>query len=73
MKIRTRQCWKKACEGPMHLVIDVHRAQKTDKIQSLLRDECETEITYVPGEDFAEIFHLMKSNLQEDALVQSNQ
>ena len=57
----------------MHLVIDVHRAQKTDKIQSLLRDECETEITYVPGEKFVEIFRQMKPNLQEDARVSSIQ
>ena len=33
----------------MHLVIDLHRAQKTDVIQSMLKEECKTEVTYVPG------------------------
>ena len=30
----------------MHLVLDVHRAQKTEAIINMLQDECQT---YVPG------------------------
>ena len=33
----------------MHLVLDVHRAQKTQEIQDVLEGECNTSITYVPG------------------------
>ena len=33
----------------MHLVLDIHRAQKTQEIQDVLEAECNTSITYVPG------------------------
>ena len=33
----------------MHLVLDVHRAQKTEAIINMLQDECQTDVTYVPG------------------------
>ena len=33
----------------MHLVLDVHWAQKTEEIQDILEAECNTTITYVPG------------------------
>jgi len=33
------QLWKPACSEEMMLVLDVHKAQKTDAIQSLLRDK----------------------------------
>ena len=33
----------------MHLVLDVHRAQKTEEIQDLLEAECNTGVMYVPG------------------------
>lgn len=44
-----RQCWKPVCSGPMHLVMDVHKAQKTDAIQDLLAKDCNTHCSYVPG------------------------
>ena len=28
--------WKQACCGPMHLVLDVHQAQKTEEIRDLV-------------------------------------
>ena len=31
------------------LVLDVHRAQKTDEIQQFLRDKCKTEPVFVPA------------------------
>lgn len=39
-----KQCWKPACRGSVHLLMDVHKAQKTEAIQ-------EQSITYtcVPG------------------------
>ena len=37
------------CSGPMHLVLDAHRAQKTQEIQDVLEEEYNTSITYVPG------------------------
>ena len=49
MRFWVRRCWKPACTDSMHLVLDVHRAQKTPAIQDLLRDECQTDVTYVPG------------------------
>ena len=33
----------------MMLVLDVHRAQKTDAIQKALRDSCKTEPVFVPA------------------------
>ena len=48
MKYWVRQCWKPTCQGSMHLVLDVHRAQTTDDIQSILESECHTICTYVP-------------------------
>jgi len=33
----------------MHLIMDVHSAQKSDTIQTILEEECNTEVTYVPG------------------------
>lgn len=41
--------WKPACSGPMHLIADVHRAQKTDKILDRLENDCNTEVTFIPG------------------------
>ncbi len=38
--------WK---PGPMHLIADVHRAKKTDKILNRLEKDCNTEVTFVPG------------------------
>jgi hypothetical protein len=43
------QQWKPACRGDMMLVLDVHRAQKTEGIQKYLRDECKTEPIFVPA------------------------
>ena len=43
-----RQCmvwWS----GEMMLVLDVHKAQKTEQIKSLLRDTCKTEPVFVPA------------------------
>jgi hypothetical protein len=44
-----RQQWKPACRGDMMLVLDVHRAQKTEEIQKYMRDECKTEPIFVPA------------------------
>ena len=44
-----KNCWKQACSGPMHLVLDVHRAQKTEEIQDLLKAESNISVMYVPG------------------------
>ena len=46
-----KNCWKPSCSGPMHLVLDVHRAQKTEEIQNTLEAEYNTSITYmyIPG------------------------
>ena len=44
-----RQQWKPACSGEMVLVLDVHKAQKTEQIKSLLRDTCKTEPVFVPA------------------------
>ena len=49
MQFWIKNCWKQACSGPMHLVLDVHRAQKTEEIQDLLEAESNTSVTYVPG------------------------
>ena len=35
--------WKPACTGPMHLIADVHRAQKTEAILHKLKSDCNTE------------------------------
>ena len=49
MKSWVRQCWKPVCHGPMHLVHNVHRAETTEDIQSILETDCHTTYTYVPG------------------------
>ena len=49
MKSWERQCWKPVCQGPMHLVLDVHRSQTTEDIQSILDADFHTTYTYVPG------------------------
>ena len=38
-----RTCWKPACEGPVHLILDMHRAQKTEVVQAVLQ-ECSSVI-----------------------------
>ena len=43
------QLWKPACSEEMMLVLDTHKAQKTDAVQSLLRDKCKTEPVFVPA------------------------
>lgn len=50
------QLWKPACSEEMMLVLDVHKAQKTDAVQSLLRDKCKTKPVFVP----AGITHLVQ-------------
>ena len=32
----------------MYLILDVHKAQKTEAVQALL-DKCSTDTTYIPG------------------------
>lgn len=49
MKHWVKCCWKPACQGRMHLVLDVHRAQKTEAVIDMLQTECLTDVTYVPG------------------------
>ena len=41
--------WKPACSGPMHLIADVHRAQKTESILKRLEKDCKTEVSFIPG------------------------
>ena len=49
MKFWVTHCWKPFCRNSMHLVLDVHRAQKTKAIQKMLEEDCQTSITYIPG------------------------
>ena len=42
------QQWKRACDGEMMLVLDVHRAQKTERILDRL-SSLNTSPVYVPG------------------------
>ena len=49
MKFWVRHCWKSSCDPPMHLILDVHSAQKSNAIQTILEKECNTEVTFVPG------------------------
>ena len=36
MKFWVRQIWAPICDGPMHLILDVHRAQTTEDIKTIL-------------------------------------
>ena len=47
MDMWVRQLWRPACNGDMLLVLDVHKAQKTDAILEAL-DSCKTAPVYVP-------------------------
>ena len=49
MKFWVRQMWKPVCDGPMHLILDVHRAQTTEEIQTIFARECQTTYTFIPG------------------------
>ena len=49
MKFWVWHCWKPACEGDMHLIYDIHRAQTTEAVQKILNEKCNTHITLVPG------------------------
>ena len=42
------ELWKTACEGEMVLVLDVHRAQKTESVLDRLT-ELNTTPVYIPG------------------------
>lgn len=42
------ELWKRACEGEMVLVLDVHRAQKTESVLDRLT-ELNTTPVYIPG------------------------
>ena len=48
MEVWIRQQWKPVCDGEMLLVADVHKAQKTEAIQTLLKRDCGTDIVFVP-------------------------
>ena len=48
MKCWINQQWKPICDQDMLLVLDVHKAQKTDAIQQFLRNSCKTEPVFVP-------------------------
>ena len=43
-----KNCWKPKVADEMMLVLDVHRAQKTEHINSLLVKECNTTPVFVP-------------------------
>lgn len=47
MDMWVRQLWKPACSGNMLLILDVHKAQKTDAILDLL-DRSNTTPVYIP-------------------------
>ena len=47
MDMWIRQLWKPACSGDMLLILDVHKAKKTDAILESL-DGCNTTPVYVP-------------------------
>ena len=49
MKFWVRQMWKPVCDGPIHLILDVHRAQTAEEIQTIFARECQTTYTYIPG------------------------
>ena len=49
MKFWVTYCWKSFGKRRMHLILDVHRAKKTEAIQKMLEEDCRTSITYVPG------------------------
>ena len=44
-----RQQWKPVCCDDMMLILDVHKAQKTEQIQKSLRENCKTEPVFVPA------------------------
>ncbi len=48
MKVWINHMWKPACKDSMLLVMDVHRGQTTDQVKRLLKEECATNIIYVP-------------------------
>ena len=43
-----KNCWKPMVREPM-LVLDLHRAQKTDRIQEVLAKDCDTTPVFVPA------------------------
>ena len=51
MKEWILQQWKPARDGEMLLVLDVHKAQKTECILSLFKKTCKTDLVYVPPGD----------------------
>ena len=44
-----RQQWNAACDGEMLLILDVHRAQKTDNVQSHFTSRSTTTVYVPPG------------------------
>lgn len=49
MKFWVRQMWRPVCIGPIHLILEVHRAQTKEEIQTIFARECQTTYTYIPG------------------------
>lgn len=46
MRFWIKNCWKPSRSGAMHLVLDIHLAQKTEEIQDILKAECNTSVTF---------------------------
>jgi len=53
----------------MHLILDVHKAQKTDSIQALLV-ECSTDSTYAPGDSLIQPIHVSFNKPFKNAVEQ---
>ena len=49
MNFWMKDCWKQACSGNVHIVLDIHWGHKTEAIQDMFKAEYNTSITYVPG------------------------
>ena len=49
MEYWAKNCWKPKVKDPMLLVLDLHKAQKTDCIQELLTERCDTTPVFVPA------------------------
>ena len=49
MEYWAKYCWKPKVKEPMLLVLDLHKAQKTDHIQELLTEGCDTTPAFIPA------------------------
>ena len=47
MKFWVQQMKAPICDGPIHLILDVHRMQTTEDIQTIFAQECQTPHTHM--------------------------